>query len=256
MWARILVITALFILGGLLIRTLFKKLPLPETLRQSSASITELEKKYRRWDLTGGFMAIVFGFAGGYAGWWLCHRLCAWQAGTFSGVHILVPQAGICLLGALPAAFITAIAGPWLTMKKILGHRFGEFKQYGSLKMGFDVPRLLCYMLIFFSVLTPIGILLPYNTYMVASDKGLKYNTLFGIFEHRYRYSDIRALQKIVDVKSAFKTDILLNIQFNDGNTWKSGNTAEMSNEQALALIEYLSRRSGTSVSVKQINSD
>ena len=240
-----LVTVALVLLGIVGIRSLYRWFPLPEDLKQSPTSAQASRSTRQKLDLLEGTGALIFGLGGGYAGWWICRTLCAWRASGFQGEYILVPQGDLCLLGALPLAFVAGIAGAWLMMKAILGPRFEDYKRRGSLRLAFDVPSFLRFMLICCSVLAVIGIALPCNTYMVMSDHGLRCNWLFGFRERQYDYSEIDSIEKTVRVRNRFKSDIGLKMHFRDGQVWDSENAAELTNQEAEAVIEYVSARSG-----------
>lgn len=230
-----------------------KLFPLPQAVRDSGASWKGLEKRYRKWDLLSGALGVLFGVAGGYASWWFCRALCAWRAQGLEGVHVLVPHAGMCLAPAIPAAIATGIAGALGLLHILLRSRFQELAAYGSLKLGLNTTRLLGAMFCLSAALAGIGMVLTVDTYMALSDRKLAYNPFIGVKERVYSYADIASIQQVFDIKSRFKTDITVQIAFKDGEVWKSANTAELSGEQAHAMVSYVQERAGIPVQKKTI---
>lgn len=248
-----LVLIGLLLLGMGLLFFLKRLFPIPRAARDSGASWRELEKRYRKWDVLGGVLGILFGVAGGYASWWVCRTSCAWRGQGLEGEHAVVPHAGMCLIPVVPAAIATGIAGAWILLHVLLRSRFQELAAYGSLKLGIHTTRLLGVMFYVCAGLTGLGMLLTVDTYMALSDQKITYNPFFGVKERVYSYADIASIQQVFDVKSRFKTDVTVKIFFKDGNVWKSGNTAELSREQAQAMVGYVQERAGVPVRKKTI---
>jgi len=233
-------------------RFLGRIFPVPERCyRLAGSSLRELEKKYRKWDFLGGLVGIAIGGAGGYGSWWLCRTVCAWRATSFTGDFVLVPQKGICLAPAVPAAIALGIAGAWVFLRLLLGERFHELACYSHMKLRLNTNRLLAWMFAVCFVLAVMGTALPLDTYMVASQDGLVYNTFLGFGCHRYTYADIAAVQQKTNVKSRFKKDITVTIRFRDGETWMSGNTQELENDEAIRLAAYVGQRAGITIEQK-----
>jgi len=247
------VFLGLFLLGTGLLFFLKKMFPVPQEEKDLAVSWQELEKRYRKWDVLGGLLGVLFGAAGGYGSWWVCRALCSWRAQGLEGVHVLVPHAGMCLTPVVPAAIATGIAGAWILLQVLLKSRFHELAAYGSLKLGIHTTRLLGGMFFLCAALTGVGIALPVNTYMALSDQKLMDNAFFGMKERVYSYADIASIQQISDVQNRFKTDVTLHIHFKDGEVWKSENTAELSPEQAHVIATYVEERAGLPIQRKTL---
>lgn len=243
-----LVLIGLFLLGMGLLFFLKRLFPIPQAARDSGAAWKELERQYRKWDVLGGVLGILFGVAGGYASWWVCRVLCVWRAHGLEGDHVLVPHAGMCLIPVVPAAIATGIAGAWVLLHVLLRSRFQELATYGSLKLGIHTTRLLGAMFFLCAGLTGIGMVLTVDTYMALSDRDLMYNPFLEVKERVYPYADIASIQQVFDIKSRFKTDVTIQIAFKDGEVWKSANTAELSLEQAHTMAAYVQERAGVPI--------
>ena len=237
----------------LLFMFLKRALPIPEECRKQAGSIKELEKKYWKWDLLGGLFCIIFGFGGGFIGWWVCRALCAWHSADLSGRFVLFPQKGLCLMPSVPAGIALGIVGTWISMRLLLNKKqCAELECYSHVRMGFHVNRFLGYFLSLALVLTMIGMFVPANCYMTLSDHELRYNALFELTEHRYTYADVQRVTQKTLIKSRFKKDIFFCIQFQDGEVWKSGNTQELANAQAKEIAAFVSQQAGVSLEVRE----
>ena len=226
-----------------------KILPIPERCRDLTNSAREFEKKYKKWDILGGLFFIIFGFAGGYVGWWICHNLCLWHASGFTGNFILFPQKALCLMPSVPASLAIGLAGAWISLKLLLKKEdFTELECYSYLKMGFNVKKFLAWCFSACAILTIVGIILPFNCYMIVSEDGLTYNPLMGFKEQSYQYSDIEKVIQHTFIKNRFKKEISIKIEFKDEGKWSSENTEELSNEKAKKVVVYISRRSGLKI--------
>ncbi|MCK9274073.1 MAG: hypothetical protein M0P57_03180 [Syntrophales bacterium] len=249
---EVLILLLLFLLTLIFILSLKKIFPVSPAHEKYADSISKREREYKRWDYFGSVAGIISGLAGGYLSWLMCRLACAWRAGNFIGDHILIPQKGICLLPAVPAAIAAGIAGARLILRLMLKSRFSELEMYGSLKFGIDIRRFLRLIFIACLALTFLGIALPFNTYMVISEQDMRYNSLTDFSERRYEYSDVASIELVRKEKGFYKKDLFLEIHFKDKEIWKSENTAELPDRHVKILAEYISERAQVSVTEKQ----
>ena len=243
----LLIACIILVMFGFLL-ALKKMFPLPPDILHSADSFRALDRLYKKWDFFSGVAGIIFGVAGGYVSWWVCHVVCAWRASGLDGDYVLVPQKGICLMPVVPAAIATAVVCSLLLLRIILKSRFHELERYGSLKLGMHTRALLNAMAIVCTILALVGIALPFDTYMIMNEQGVRYNSLTGFREHSHDYTDIVSIQEIVRVKSSSRQEVSFVIHFSDGEVWNSDDTAELSQRQAEGIAEYLRGRTGLTV--------
>ncbi len=249
-WIIYVIIFALIIilpLGTAYFFLFLKKIfQIPKSCKDFTDSAKELQKKYKKWDLLGGLLFVVFGFAGGYLGWWICHNLCLWHASDLAGEFVLFPKKGLCLTPSVPGGIAFGILATWISLKALLTQKeFAELECYSHLKLGFNTTKFTNSILGICAILAMIGVILPFNCYMILSEKGITYNPLFGFKEHSYEYSDIEKVTEHTFIKNRFKKDISVKIAFKDKKKWNSANTEELSNERAKRIANYISSHSG-----------
>ncbi len=235
-------------------RFLRRHWPVPQKCKELMPISSELESKYRKWDLLGGLFVIFLGFAGGYVTWELCRALCSWRAGFFVGEHLLFPRHEICLLPAVPGAIFVGGAGTLILYRIFLKSQFAEFACYGSLKLGINVIRLLRSMLFVLFILCFIATILTINNYMILSYENIQSSSLMSLNKRTYQYSDIKSIDFVTDIKNQFKTDMSIKILFNDGYIWNSDNTEELSNDRAKIIADYLTEKTNLQINHSTIN--
>ena len=222
--------------------------PVPKHCYELKPIFKELDTTYRKWDLAGGVFFVFFGFAGGYFSWLLCRTLCAWRVSSLVGEHLLFPKHGICLLPAVPGAIVAGGACTLILYKVLLKSKFTEFACYGSLKLGVNsIKLIISFLFIVFSCWF-LASLLTINTYMVMSNENVQYSSLTEIGNKTYQYSDIESISLTKDIKSQFKTEMYIKIQFYDGNIWKSADTEELSNIRAKNIADYLAKKTNLTI--------
>lgn len=239
-WQIAAILTLLVLLLSLLF-LLPRIFPVPQRVSALVESREELRRRYQKWDILTGLGGIVFGLLGGLLGWLACRAICSWRTSELRGDYLLLPDPSLCLFAAVSLGVILGIGISWAVAEQILGEGFREFKAYGSLRMGFNVPRFLGWMVLILSLFGLAGIILPANTYLVSSNSGIRFSRLFEIREHQYSYQDIQSIWKEYRTRGRSEPSLVVRIDFKDGQRWDSRNMARVSNEQTQALLEYIS---------------
>lgn len=224
-------------------RILKKQWAVPETCLQNLPELEKLRPTYRKWDLLGGTLAVPLFFAGGYLGWWLCRVNCAWRSHFFEGEHILFPQAVLCLLPLVPSGIAIGMAGALFAYRVALKEKFKGFVCHGCLTAGFDVHKLIKFMITLLTLLWFLFWIMLTNTYMVFSSEKLTFSRITSVFQHSYSYDEIQKIHKITKKTSKSKNEYFIEIHFTDGKLWSNSGTEDIDEEKANTLAKYLSQK-------------
>lgn len=218
---------------------------LEQTYAQQAAELAALAKQYGKWDwlqlpFTLGFIAILT-----LAWGWVLIQIGVWRFSFLeSGVVQWLPPPVVWLFPAFFLSTSTSVVPMTGTYRLLLRERYATYQAYQRLKWPGASARSGVWSL---GIVTAGGLLmvvLLLDAYVVARPNVLVINSLWGVGESHYAYSDIRTIRSSFQLETTEWEKPLYVINFRDGTRW-STRWEDRTPQEMADLMHYISQQSG-----------
>jgi hypothetical protein len=168
---------------------------------QAAKTDDEVTGQYRKWDRVARLLVVLFAGTFGYLLWvTFCAVESARAALLGSADFVLTPMPIFFALPALFAGILLSAIPLKFVLTKILGSEgYDGLVNYSDRRQGINSKRLFRHLVIVGVTLIISSVILAFQTYATASEKGLIIHPYFAIHEREYGWPDI---SRITFVKS------------------------------------------------------
>jgi hypothetical protein len=162
-------------------------------LSPGAATLEELTHKYRKWEGRITFIYLVFCAVATFVIYLFLHFAALWraQAMQFDAQSFVFFADGPMLWTS--ALFIALLCSGYVLtplINYLLKGHYAEYERYTARKLNFDFYRVKKWLVIGVSTLIAVLLLAFFDTYMLASPEGIRFNPILG-GERRYVYTDL-----------------------------------------------------------------
>lgn len=224
-----------------------------KTKAPSDASLESLKPRYAKWELGLTFLYIALWAPVTAAIWVPLQKAADWNAQLLAPADYRVtPEPAFWFIPAFFLALVVAaIPATWIA-KRLLGSKFNEYETYLQLKHRLDyarVNRLACWVV---GWLVAIAVALGLNWYVVIRSDALVVNSLIGLTEIVYPFSDVQTIQTAPQLIApngnvVQRREFL--VTFGSGGTWSTNALpTKLSESEKRSMVQFISDRSGTAI--------
>ena len=224
-----------------------------------TVSLSELRKKYTRWELAGALPLFLTTFLGAYvlylAFTWVSRHLAHESSETR---WLMLPDKYFFMLLATSLGLLVGVVATDLLYRFLLGaDRYAEFNLYGQLQSGFDARRVRNFLFAIIGIPSILVTFLAIDCYAKFTDDKIIINAFWGVGERDRAYTDIARIDSISRVKVS--NDIVERqhylMHFNDGYVWSSRHflyqidgDPKVNSEKEKEVIQFLANKSGKQI--------
>ncbi len=222
----------------------------------SGKTFEELTQEYSRWEQLGAVLYIIVTVLIAFVLWKGLDLFYQIVVSFVEPSEFLIMQPSITW--ALPAMFlsmfISVVPLHHLFLALMGSHRYAEYTEYGSRKLGFDSWKLMRHLAYIIVPACMAFIILSLDSYARVTNSGFVVNRFFGLGESRYRFDDLRTIELTRSFKAPngkIVRDPYYSIGFGDGTEYDFHSAMhDQSIDQQQQIANYLSWYSRTQIVV------